>query len=384
MNSWEKYLHKIAYFVHRQMAADQNYLAKEGKLDITRYFDGPGDMHSIYAANNTSPIEYSYISSSIRDRKTMDFYMKAYPCHLKFEQNTNPKELLKFLSWTMKNTKWPEEFYKGPGHSKPLCRKPNTDKIPDIVLYMHRTEAPLYGIPMFICEIIRSKKIWGTVKMQYPGYVSTLSVLAFFLVVYYLEVRYIEARMYRFSCNPQKSRIDITSTLFDFKQQMPQAFCNVFMQMTKAILKALSKMYCYTQCAHLAVHDYLVKGKPSSTFRETGQDTTICKECFHFQNYDSLMSLLEQTDKFAVDTSPAISIIAEGDEDSEDEPSPGDDIPPKWDTWDQQKKQEFFLRVQKGKAVQPKKGSTKCTSLNSMKESNAERKIWHQCQQKLF
>ena len=116
-------------------------------------------------------------------------------------------------------------------------------------------------------------------------------------------------------------------------------------------MKALFKMYCYTQCTHLAVHDYL----SSSSFRETGQDTTICKQCFYFENYDSLMSLLEQTDKFATDTSPAVSFIAEGDEDVEDEPPPGDDIPPEWDTWDQQKKQEFFLRVQKGKAVQPKK-----------------------------
>ena len=124
---------------------------------------------------------------------------------------------------------------------------------------------------------------------------------------------------------------------------MPQAFCYIFMQMTKAISKALFEMYCYTQCTHLAVHDYLVKGKASSSFRETGQDTTICKQCFHFENYDSLMSLLEQMDKFAIDTSPAISIIAEGDEDVEDEPPPENNIPPEWDTWDQQKKQEFFL-----------------------------------------
>ena len=72
--------------------------------------------------------------------------------------------------------------------------------------------------------------------------------------------------------------------------------------MTEAISKALFKMYCYTQCAHLAVHDYLIKGKSSSSFREAGQDTTICKECFHFENYDSLMSPLEQMDKFAIDT----------------------------------------------------------------------------------
>ena len=153
----------------------------------------------------------------------------------------------------------------------------------------------------------------------------------------------------------------------------------------QAISKALFKMYCYNQCTHLAVHDYLIKGKSSSSFRETGQDTTICKECFHFENYDSLMSLLEQMDKFAIDTSPGMSIIAGGDEDVEDEPPPGDDIPLEWDTWDQQKKQEFFLRVRKGKAVQPKKkGSMKCTSPHSTKKSNAERKTQCQCQQKLF
>ena len=181
-------MHKVAYFMHRQMAADQNYLAKEDKLDTAGYFDEPGDMYSIYAANNTFPIEYSHVSSSIGDHKTMDFYMKAYPCNLKFEQNANPKELLQFLLQIMKNTEWPEEFCKGPGHRKPLCRKPNTDKIPDIVLYMYRREAHLHNIPMFICEIIRSKEIWGTGILQYPGYVSTLNVLAFFPVAYYLEV----------------------------------------------------------------------------------------------------------------------------------------------------------------------------------------------------
>ena len=341
--------------MHRQMAADCNYLVKEDKLDTGRYFDRPSDMYLIYAANNTFPIEYSYVSSRIRDHKTMNFYMKAYPCDLKFEQNDNPKALIKFLLQIMKNTKWPEDFCKGPCHSKPLCRKPNTDKIPDIALYMHRTEAQLHDVPMFICEIIRSKEIWGTGKMQYPGYVSTLNILAFFPVAYYLEVRHIEARMYRFAHNPVNSRIDIRSTLFDFKQQMPQEFCKVFMQMTKAILKALFKMYCCTKCVHLAVHDYLMKGKSSSSFRETGQDTSICKECFHFENYDSLMRLFDQMEKFAPDKSLAISIIAEDVEELPPPPPPRDDIPPDRDTWDQKNKQEFFNRVQKAKAGASKK-----------------------------
>ena len=103
---------------------------------------------------------------------------------------------------------------------------------------------------------------------------------------------------------------------------MPQAFCKVFMKMTMAISKALFKMYCYTQCAHLAVHDYILKGKSSSSFRETGQDTPICKECFHFDNYNGLMNLLQKSDKFEIHASPAISFIAEGDEDAEDEPPP--------------------------------------------------------------
>ena len=99
-------MHKVAYFVHRQMAADRNYLVdRDVNLLFTKgYFDGPGDMYSIYAANNTFPIEYSYVSSHIKDRQTMDFYMKAYPCELKFENNDNPKALLEFLSRIMKNT----------------------------------------------------------------------------------------------------------------------------------------------------------------------------------------------------------------------------------------------------------------------------------------
>ena len=170
------------------MAAAQNHLAREDKLDTEGYFDRPGDIYSLYAANNIFHIEYSYISSSIKDRKTMDFYMKAHPCDLQFEEKANTKELLEFLSQIMKNTEWPEELCKARRLQNAICRKPNTDKIPDIVLYMHCTEACLRDVPMFVCEIIRSKEIWGTGKMQYPGYVSTLNILAFFPVAYYLEV----------------------------------------------------------------------------------------------------------------------------------------------------------------------------------------------------
>ena len=211
-------MQKLAFFVHRQVAADQNHLAREDKLDTEGYFDGPGDIHSLYAANNIFHIEYSYISSSIKDCKTMDFYMKALPCDLQFEEKANVKVLLQFLLQVMKNTEWPEELCKARCLQNAICRKLNADKIPDIVLYMHCTEAHLHDILMFICEIIGSKEIWGTGKMQYPGYVCTLNIVAFFPVAYYLEVQHVEARMYRFSRNPKKSRIDIMSTLFDFKQ----------------------------------------------------------------------------------------------------------------------------------------------------------------------
>ena len=181
-------MQKLAFFVHRQMAADQNHLAREDKLDTEGYFDGPGDIKSLYTANNIIHIEYSYISSSIKDHKTMDFYMKAHPYDLLFKEEANAKELLEFLSRIMKNTEWPEELCKGKRLQNAICRKPNADKIPDIVLNMHRTEAHVRDVPIFICEIIRSKEIWGTGKMQQPGYVSTLNILTFFPAAYYLKV----------------------------------------------------------------------------------------------------------------------------------------------------------------------------------------------------
>ena len=180
-NSWNKYLQKLAFFVHRQMAADQNHLAREDKLDTKGYFDGPGDIKSLCAANNIFHIEYSYVSSSIKDCRTMDFYMKVHPCDLQFGEEANAKELLEILSQIMKNTEWPEELCKGKHLQNAICRKPNVDKIPDIVLYMHCTEAHVRDVPMFICDIIGSKEIWGTGKMQYPGYVSTLKFLLSFL-----------------------------------------------------------------------------------------------------------------------------------------------------------------------------------------------------------
>ena len=84
--------------MHRQVAADQNHLAREDKLNTEGYFDGPGDIYSLYAANNIFHIEYSYISSSMKDHKTIDFYMKAHPCDLQFKERANAKELLQFLS----------------------------------------------------------------------------------------------------------------------------------------------------------------------------------------------------------------------------------------------------------------------------------------------
>ena len=75
------------------------------------------------------------------------------------------------------------------------------------------------------------------------------------------------------------------------------------------------------------------------SFRETGQDTPICKECFHFENYNGLMNLFEKSEKFDIGASLAISVIAEGDEDIEDKPPPGDNLPDDWDTLDQQQKQ---------------------------------------------
>ena len=115
--------------MHRQMAADQNLLAREDKLDTEGYIDRPGDIKSLYAANNIFHIEYSYISSSIKDRNTMDFYMKAHPCDLHYEEEANIKELLEFLSRIMKNTEWPEELCKGKCLQNAICRKPNADKI---------------------------------------------------------------------------------------------------------------------------------------------------------------------------------------------------------------------------------------------------------------
>ena len=66
------------------------------------------------------------------------------------------------------------------------------------------------------------------------------------------------------------------------------------------------------------------------------------------------MNLLQKSDKFEIDALSGISFITEGDEDAEDEPPPGDDLPDDLDTFDQQKKQQYFLKLQKGKQVQSK------------------------------
>ena len=71
------------------------------------------------------------------------------------------------------------------------------------------------------------------------------------------------------------------------------------------------------------------------------------------------MGLFEKSEKFDIGPSPAISIIAEGDEDIEDEPPPGDDLPDDWDILDQQQKQQYFLKLQKGIQVQSKKNASR-------------------------
>ena len=130
---------------------------------------------------------------------------------------------------------------------------------------------------------------------------------------------------------------------------MPQEFCNVVIKMTKAIAKALFKMYCYTKSAHLAALN--TKGRSTASFRETGQDIVICKKCFHFEDYASLMHLFKETEKFDMDKFPVVSIIAEDDETAEEEAAPADNtIPPDWNTWDAKKQQEHFNRVQRAKS----------------------------------
>ena len=52
----------------------------------------------------------------------MDFYMKAHPFDLQFEEKANAKELLQFLSQVMKNTEWLEELCKARHLQKAICK----------------------------------------------------------------------------------------------------------------------------------------------------------------------------------------------------------------------------------------------------------------------
>ena len=81
------------------------------------------------------------------------------------------------------------------------------------------------------------------------------------------------------------------------------------------------------------------------------------------------MNLFEKCEKFDIGASPAVSIIAEGDEDVADEPPPGDDLPDDWDTLDQQQKQQYILKLQKGIQVQSKKNAPRNVLPQTPRES---------------
>ena len=96
-------------------------------------------------------------------------------------------------------------------------------------------------MPIFICEIIGNKDIWGKGSIENKGWVATLQNLCFLPVTYYLEVRDIAAHLYRIQHKPHSRIIDLQYIKYSFQKE-PTQFHVVMVDLSMAVVKGLIEL----------------------------------------------------------------------------------------------------------------------------------------------
>ena len=198
------------------------------------------------------------MSSQISDDNLQDNFKLAEPHQASgFQPDQTSKEVLHFLAKVMKTIEWPKTLC--PLKTSP-CKKPTTGQLPDVVICVLWGTIHPQEMPIFICEIIGSKDIWGKGSMEYKGWVATLKNLCFLPVTYYLEVRDIAAHLYQIQCKPKSGIIDPQYTEFNF-QKDPAEFQAVMVDLSKAIVKGLMELLQYIDISFKSFLDYDKSGK---------------------------------------------------------------------------------------------------------------------------
>ena len=140
------------------------------------------------------------------------------------------------------------------------------------------------------------------------GYAKSACILP---VAYYLEVFAREAKLYRFVCDPDLGKIDITYMKYSFMHLEPIGLHCALMDLSNALVKGMFECLHYFPSAMGVQKDLHDQGKRVNNSRGDGQDCDLCLNCFHYSDWDTIFDLFKyHNDTFQMpSSSPSSSIL---------------------------------------------------------------------------
>ena len=126
-----------------------------------------------------------------------------------------------------------------------------------------------------------------------------LNQLVFLPIAYYLEVFAREAKLYRFVCDPDLGKIDITYTNYSFMLLEPIGLQSTLLDLSNAKVKGMFECLHYFPTAMGVQKDLHRQGKRINNGKGDGQDRDLCLNCFHYSDWDTIVNLFQyQNDVF--------------------------------------------------------------------------------------
>ena len=273
------------------------------------WYLGPLDT-GLRVKNNNYKVHYRFVSSTTKEHHTIDAFLMAFPGQPtpSFSQVKEPQQILQFLSTVLKQHRWPLCMKRDE-----KCKKPNQARWPDKVVILEESQQHSFPILILTCEIIGKKEIWGgTGATEYKGWVAMLNQLVFLPVAYYLEVFAREAKLYRFVCDTDLGKIDITYMNYLFMHLEPMGLQCALMDLNHTIVKGMFECLHYFPTAMGVQKDLHDQGKRVNNSRGNDQDHNLCLNCFHYSDLDTIVDLFQyQNDAFQMPSgSPSSSILS--------------------------------------------------------------------------
>ena len=189
----------------------------------------PTEIYSI-TYNNSWDMSFGYMTTCIKCNDLEIWYdlASADPnnvseIRIDHKKRKNAKESLCTLADCFNHP----SYYTCSGDEGHTCPLPNCKKMLDIVVAIipENTKTHL-KIPVFVFEVIGTKKIWGQNERHFPGFVATLQALAFAPYAYYGEVDGDTVSLYHFQKIAEEGQIEITKE--DFTYAVDGSIAEVF------------------------------------------------------------------------------------------------------------------------------------------------------------